>query len=127
MTDAPVLARAVPVLRIFAEDLARAFYVDWLGFAVDWEHRFHAGAPLYMQVTRSGVTLHLSEHHGDACPGSTVFVPVEGLDALHAELGAKSYRYARPGIEPVDWGRQMRIADPFGNTLRFTEQRSGED
>ena len=115
----------MPVLRIFAEDAARAFYVDWLGFTVDWEHRFHEGAPLYMQVRRSGVSLHLSEHHGDACPGSTVFVPVEGLDALHAELTAKPYRYARPGIEPVDWGRQMRIADPFGNTLRFTEQRAG--
>lgn len=123
--DAPVFARAVPVLRVFDEAAARAFYCGFLGFVVDWEHRFHEGAPLYMQVARSGVLLHLTEHHGDACPGSTVFVPLEGLDALHAELGAKAYKYARPGIEPVDWGRQMRIADPFGNTLRFTETRSG--
>jgi len=113
--------RAVPVLRIFAEESARAFYIDFLGFAVDWEHRFQGGAPLYMQVRRGGVMLHLSEHHGDACPGSTVFVPIEGIDALHAELMAKNYRYSRPGIETVDWGRQMRIADPFGNTLRLTE------
>ncbi len=122
--DASAFGRAVPVLRIFAEEQARAFYLDFLGFAIDWEHRFHEGAPLYMQVSRSGVALHLSEHHGDACPGSTVFVPVEGLDELHAELTEKNYRYSRPGIEKVDWGRQMRIADPFGNMLRFTEQRA---
>ena len=41
-----------------------------LGFRVDWEHRFRRAAPLYMQVSRDGLVLHLSEHHGDACPGS---------------------------------------------------------
>jgi hypothetical protein len=25
-------------------------------------------------VSRDGVVLHLTEHHGDCCPGSTVFV-----------------------------------------------------
>ena len=30
----------IPVLRIFSVEKARAFYVDYLGFAVDWEHRF---------------------------------------------------------------------------------------
>src|SRR6185369_5345035 len=29
----------IPVLRSFDWALARRFYVDWLGFAVDWEHR----------------------------------------------------------------------------------------
>lgn len=122
--DTPAFEKAIPVLRIFDLAAARAFYVDYLGFAVAWEHRFEPDTPVYMAVRRGTVELHLSEHHGDACPGSTVFVPMEGLDALHVELAARGYRYARPGIETVDWGRQMRIADPFGNTLRFTELRS---
>jgi catechol 2,3-dioxygenase-like lactoylglutathione lyase family enzyme len=33
-------AAPIPILRIFDEAKARAFYVDWLGFKVDWEHRF---------------------------------------------------------------------------------------
>ncbi|HBO82441.1 MAG TPA: glyoxalase/bleomycin resistance/extradiol dioxygenase family protein, partial [Cupriavidus sp.] len=49
----------------------------------------------------SGLTLHLSEHHGDATPGSAVFIPVEDIDALQRELIAKQYGYARPGVEAV--------------------------
>lgn len=38
-------------------------------FRVDWEHRFEPGFPLYLQVSRDGLVLHLSEHHGDGSPG----------------------------------------------------------
>ncbi|MFP3560523.1 glyoxalase superfamily protein, partial [Paraburkholderia sp. SIMBA_049] len=41
------LAPAVPIIRIFSEDKAREFYVDFLGFSVDWEHRFGDNFPLY--------------------------------------------------------------------------------
>ena len=47
--------------------------------------------------------LHLSEHHGDGAPGATLFVETAGLDALHAEVSAKNYRYLRPGIEDAPW------------------------
>ncbi|WP_042877681.1 glyoxalase superfamily protein [Cupriavidus necator] len=115
------LSAAIPILRIFSVDKAKEFYLDYLGFSRDWEHRFEPALPLYMQVRRSGLTLHLSEHHGDATPGSAVFVPVEDIDALHHELSAKAYSYARPGIEMVGWGRELQVADPFGNRLRFCE------
>ena len=32
--------KTTPILRIFDEAKAREFYVDFLGFKVDWEHRF---------------------------------------------------------------------------------------
>ena len=115
------LLSAIPILRIFSVDKAKEFYLDFLGFTLEWEHRFEASLPLYAQITRSGLTLHLSEHHGDASPGSTVFVPVEKIDALHGELLAKAYAFGRPGVETVDWGRVMEVADPFGNRLRFCE------
>ncbi|WP_266171901.1 glyoxalase superfamily protein [Dyella subtropica] len=115
------LSAAIPIIRIFSVDKAKQFYLDFLGFALNWEHRFEEGAPLYAQISRSGLTLHLSEHYGDATPGSTAFIPVQDIDALHRELNAKHYPYARPGIETVDWGRQMQVPDPFGNHLRFCE------
>jgi Glyoxalase superfamily protein len=43
----------VPILRIF--DIAKAdeFYLGFLGFAVDWDHRFEPGLPpLYRQISR---------------------------------------------------------------------------
>jgi Glyoxalase superfamily protein len=110
-----------PVLRSFDAGLARAFYVAYLGFRVDWEHRFEPTLPLYMQVSRAGLVLHLSEHHGDASPGACVFVRMTGLVAFHAELTAKGHAGARPGIEVMDWGQQMTLTDPFMNRLRFCE------
>lgn len=50
---------AIPILRIFSVDKAKEFYLDFLGFTLEWEHRFSADLPLYMQVSRAGLTLHL--------------------------------------------------------------------
>ena len=111
----------IPILRIFSPEKAREFYVDYLGFAVDWEHRFEPGMPLYMQVSRGDFHIHLSEHHGDCCPGSTVFVRMTGVDAYHAELAAKNYGFLRPGLEDQPWGWGFQATDPFGNRIRFNE------
>lgn len=118
------LGAPVPILRIFDEAKAREFYVDFLGFRVDWEHRFEDGLPLYLQVSRGDCCLHLSEHHGDATPGSALRIPVQDLDALHAELTARRYKNARPGIEQQPWGRELKVMDPFGTRLVFAEASS---
>ena len=115
------LSAAIPLLRIFSTDKAREFYVDFLGFSVEWEHRFGENFPLYMQIRRGDLVIHLTEHHGDATPGSTIFVPVEGIAELHRELTDKQYRYAKPGVENVGYGMQLQVADPFGNRLRFCQ------
>ncbi|MEX0886337.1 MAG: glyoxalase superfamily protein [Phycisphaeraceae bacterium] len=115
--------QTIPIMRIFDVDKAMAFYRDFLGFEVEWEHRFEPGLPLYAQVTRGGLTLHLSEHHGDACPGSTVFVWMTGLRKFHEEIMAKGYGYLRPGIEEAFYDALcMTVTDPFGNRIRFNER-----
>jgi catechol 2,3-dioxygenase-like lactoylglutathione lyase family enzyme len=117
------VAQVVPVIRILDVAKAREFYVDYLGFTVDWEHRFGENFPLYMQVSHAGLTLHLTEHFGDCVPGGCVFVRVTGLEAFHRELTAKNYRYYKPGIEDSGHGsRCMTLLDPFGNKLRFDER-----
>ena len=93
-----------PILRIFDEAKARQFYVDFLGFKVDWEHRFEPGFPLYLSVSKGDCVLHLTEHHGDCCPGGAVRIGTDEIDRFHAELLAKPYAYARPGIEDKPWG-----------------------
>ena len=112
---------AIPILRIFSEDKAKEFYLEFLGFSLQWEHRFEANFPLYAQIKRSELTLHLSEHHGDATPGSAVFVPMKNIDAFQQELTAKNCKYAKPAIQELPWGRMMEVADPFGNKVRFCE------
>jgi catechol 2,3-dioxygenase-like lactoylglutathione lyase family enzyme len=113
--------QVIPTLRMFDVAKAKEFYVDYLGCKIDFEHRFEPDTPLFIQVSRDGLVLQLSEHFGDGTPGSVVFVWTQGLDALHHELREKKYRYLRPGIERQDWGRTLQLIDPFGNRLRFTE------
>ena len=118
----PSLNQAIPILRIFSVDKAKEFYLGFLGFTMDWEHRVGENLPLYAQVSRSGIVLHLSEHHGDACPGAATMVMMKGIEDFHRELTATGYRYFKPGIENEPWGaRVMKVTDPFGNRLLFTE------
>jgi catechol 2,3-dioxygenase-like lactoylglutathione lyase family enzyme len=115
------VARVIPVLRIFDVPRAKEFYLDYLGFQLDWEHRFQPEMPLYCQVSRAGAILHLSEHHGDGSPGVVVYVEVSGVRDYHSELHGKSYSYLRPGLEVDEIGTCLEVIDPFGNRIRFNE------
>jgi uncharacterized glyoxalase superfamily protein PhnB len=116
------LGKVTPILRSFDEVKAREFYVDFLGFRVDWEHRFEEGLPLYMQVSKDDCIIHLSEHHGDCSPGAALRITTTDVKAYQQELIAKRYKNSRPGVERQPWGEwAMSISDPFGNRLDFHE------
>ena len=113
----------IPIFRSFDEAKAKEFYLDYLGFKVTFEHRFDEDSPLYFGVTMgNGIELHLSEHHGDSTPGSTLRLEVQDIVAFHSELTTKKYKNARPGIQQQPWGfREVTITDPFGNKLIFCQ------
>lgn len=119
-----------PILRSFDEARTKAFYIDFLGFELVFEHRFEVGLPLYMGLKKDNCFLHLSEHYGDGCPGSALRIPVSNVVAYAAGLAAKKFGNARPGIpEQMPWGsREITIADPAGNRLTFfTETEPNAD
>jgi len=120
-----VLEQAVPIVRIFDVAKANEFYLGFLGFSVDWEHRYGDNFPLYMQVSRSGLRLHLSEHAGDATPGANMCVYMTGIRQLHAELQAKDYRYMKPGLQDEGTRLEVQVTDPFNNRIRFMQLKSG--
>lgn len=112
----------VPVLRVRRADDARDFYLSYLGFSVEWEHRFAADLPLYMRISRDGARLDLSEHHGDGTPGTVVWIPIADAKALHRDLSSKRYGQARPGIDRnAPGGPTIEVVDPFGNVLRLCQ------
>lgn len=120
-----LLGAPVPVLRIHDETIARGFYLDYLAFTIEWEHRFEPGMPIYLRIHRDAATLDLSEHHGDGTPGSVNWIPVGDLNALHTELIERQHPRLRPGIDrDTPGGPTMEVIDPFGNVLRFCEPES---
>lgn len=118
-----------PILRILDIPKADEFYQNFLGFKVDWDHRFADDLPLYRQVSRDGLVLHLSEHHGDGTPGANIRVTMTGLAQFHTELTEKKYRYMRPGIEdgPAPGSKEMTVHDPFGNRITFCEHAKEDE
>ena len=123
-----VVLQTIPILRIFDYQKAIEFYVDWLGFKITFEHVFEEGMPKYIEVVREGLTIHLSEHHGDSTPGTRVFLWCTGLKEFHEMLIKKKYKYNRPGLEETFYGSLcVEVIDPFGNKLSFNEKREVVD
>ena len=115
-------SKTTPVLRIFDVAKAKEFYVDFLGFKLEWQHRLGDDGPIYLAVSKGACELHLSEHHGDCCPGASVRFATDEVDEFCAQLNATRYKFARPEVNEMPWGsREMTIADPFGNRLTFAQ------
>jgi hypothetical protein len=115
--------QSIPIMRIFDEAKAREFYLGFPGMNLDREHRFDVDTPVYLQVSRERLVLHLSEHSGDCTPGSKVFVNTNELDRLHTEITSKGYKYNRPEIRRAPWGdRFSEVVDPFSNKVLFNDQ-----
>ena len=108
----------VPIFRVTDAAAALAWY-ERLGFEREFEHRFEPGFPLYLGIRRGDARIHLSEHAGDAPPGTLVYCWVDDVDQIAAEFGATV------GSEP--WAREIELTDPDGNRMRIgqpLEERS---
>ena len=113
--------KGIPTFRITNYERAIEFYVDLLGFKIDWEHRMDKTEPVYMQISKNGLVLHLSENVRFKT-GIIIFVETKGIQKFHAHLLKNKNGILIPGILKTDWNtKQLEIEDPFGNLLRFNE------
>ena len=104
----------VPIFRVADAAASAEWYRRW-GFEVVGEHRFTPELPLYVFLERSGMSLHLSEHTGDANPESLAYVWVDDVDVVAAEFGA--------AVSEQPWAREVELTDPDGNRLRVATRR----
>ena len=114
------LEPAIAVVHITSVPDAKKFYVDFLGFSIDWGWPQNDGErSLYAQISRSAVTLHLSTH-GAPRGATELLIRMSGLTALHAEL-SKTYPFPLNVRQTPDDRSELHVTDPFGNRLRFSE------
>jgi catechol 2,3-dioxygenase-like lactoylglutathione lyase family enzyme len=113
---------AVPILRMFDLAATVRFYVDYLGCTLDWQDG-EGDRPIYLQVSRGDMVLHLSSHSDDGTPGTAVLIEIDDVDSLHKELHSKDYPFLNPGVgDGPGKGREMTLIDPASNRLRFYER-----
>ncbi|KFE97912.1 glyoxalase superfamily protein [Chryseobacterium luteum] len=115
--------QVIPILRIFDYKKTIEFYIDWLGFEIQWGDQPKNNTPLYMEVKKGNVVFHLSEHHDDGTPGTKIFIWAEGVPEYHKELIDKQYSYNYPGLEKTFYDAvAFTVYDPFGNKIIFNEK-----
>ncbi len=103
----------IPIFRVTDGYVTAEWYAR-LGFRIVGEHRFAPDLPLYLFLERNGISLHLSEHTGDARPGTLVYFWVDDVDVIAAEFGVE--------VHDQPWGREIKLTDPDGNRLRIAER-----
>jgi catechol 2,3-dioxygenase-like lactoylglutathione lyase family enzyme len=116
--------RVVPALRITNYERSKSYYVEKLGFTVEWEHRFGPSFPVFMSVGRDGMSIFLSEHAGDCQVGGLVHFLIPDVDAWHREFKDKGAVVAEAPNNDLGF-RNMTVTDPDGNQLRFMEPAEG--
>ncbi len=118
------MQQVVPAFRILEYARSKAFYVDGLGFRVDWEHRFGPDFPVFVQVSRDGLAFYLSEHAGDCEVGGLIHLYVPNVDDWYSELLGKGVSVEEAPNEGIEGLRMMTVVDPDGNQLRICTRLS---
>ena len=101
----------IPILNV--RDLARslAFYVDVLGFRIDWKGEQMAS------VSHDGKAIMLCQG-GQGMPGTWVWIGMGDIQPLHAALKSQGVTIVQ-GPTNYWWAYEFRIADPDGHVLRL--------
>jgi len=103
---------ATPILRVNAIETSLAFYATGLGFELLWRD---AG---FACVGRGEASLMLCEG-GQGHPGGWAYIGASDVDVLAAEFRGRGVVLRHPPTN-YPWGaREMQVADPDGNVLRF--------
>lgn len=124
--SAPEITAMVPVFAIGSHAEAVDFYLNWLGFKLDWEWRAQPGAPVIMAISRDAAALMLNEAALATGPG-WLTVSVSDLDGLAAEWNQR-----RPDSATVLVGAPydiptVSLEDPFGNHIDFQQPISAAE
>ncbi|NJK61021.1 MAG: VOC family protein [Oscillatoriales cyanobacterium SM2_1_8] len=107
----------IPIL--YAQDARQsARWYERLGFVVTGDHRFGPDFPWYLFLQWGDLQIHLSEHRGDATPGTLVYLWVPAVDPIAQEFAAT--------VEELPWARQIEITDVDGNRWRIGERKTEE-
>lgn len=103
---------AVPILRVSSLEASLAYYVDVLGFSIDFKYEDN-----FASVSRCPCTLFLCEG-GQGHVGSWTWIGVSDVALLCEEFRARGAKIRQ---EPTNhpWALEIQVEDPDGNVLRF--------
>lgn len=110
------LGRVTPILRVADVAASLKYYVQMLGFKIDFPFPTEENA-FFASISRGDCRLFLSAgDQGHA--GSWVWIDGKDVEALHEEFRASGAKIRNPPTN-YEWALEMQVEDPDGNVLRF--------
>ena len=104
----------IPILRVNSLAASIRFYVNVLGFKVNWGGEAES---TFASVSRDGRAIMLAQGE-QGHPGTWLWIGVEDIVPLFVEYSAKGVKIReKPTNYP--WAYEMKIEDPDGHVLRF--------
>ena len=104
----------VPILRVTSLAASLRYYVEVLGFRLDWGGEENAEMA---SVSRDGHAIMLCQG-SQGQPGTWIWIGVEDVDPLFAQFRSAGARFLQdPTNRP--WAYEMQLLDPDGHVLRF--------
>ena len=112
-----------PILRVASLRAAQAYYRDKLGFTIAWEH---GDPPDFGAVKRGELELFMCERC-QSTPGVWSMTFMQSVDPYYDELKRRGATIVMPPSD-MPWGlREMHVADPDGNVIRFGAHGEHDD
>jgi catechol 2,3-dioxygenase-like lactoylglutathione lyase family enzyme len=103
-----------PILRVNSLQVSIRFYVDVLGFRVNWGGE---DGSTFASVSRDGRSIMLAEGE-QGQRGTWLWIGVEDIEPLFADYKAKGVKFREPPTN-YPWAYEMKIEDPDGHVLRL--------
>ncbi len=109
-----------PILRVTSIPISIRYYVQVLGFAVDWGNE--DGSEM-ASVSRDGHSIMLCQ--GDqGQPGTWIWIGVEDIAPLFEQYQSRGAMFRQAPINRP-WAYEMQLEDPDGHVLRFGSEPKG--
>jgi predicted lactoylglutathione lyase len=107
-----IIENVIPILRVEDLEVSRRYYIETLGFALDWDHEGEM-----ISVSRNGKAIMLCEREQGRA-GTWLWIGIDDADALFAEFSAKGAQIRTPP-QNFSWAYEFTVEDPDGHVLRF--------
>jgi catechol 2,3-dioxygenase-like lactoylglutathione lyase family enzyme len=104
----------IPILRVNNLATSIRFYVDVLGFKVDWGCEDESS---FASVSRDRRAIMLAQGE-QGQPGTWLWIGVEDIEPLFTEYKTKGVKFREPPTN-YPWAYEMKLEDPDGHVLRF--------
>ena len=106
-----LIENMTPILRVEHLEVSRRYYIQTLGFFLDWETD---GA---ISVSRDGKSIMVVEGE-QGQPGTWLWIGVDDADVFFAEFSAKGAHIRSPP-KNSPWAYEFEDEDPDGHVLRI--------